>query len=195
MRCLYCYQPLSGQEVDFHATCSRKIFGTPVAPELPYDESQMQELALKVIQSQQAVTGVQPKLSISLNSGANKTAPKRFTIVGLWGNYMLKPPATRYPEMPETEDLTMHLAKIAGIKVVPHSLIRLKSGQLAYITKRIDRIGKTKLHMEDMCQLSERLTEYKYNASYEQIGKVILKYSVNPGLDIVNFCVFVGCCF
>lgn len=188
MRCLYCYQPLSGQEVDFHATCSRKIFGTPIAPELPYDVSQMQELALKVIQSQQVVTGVQPKLSLSLSSESNKTGPKRFTIVGLWGNYIMKPPANRYPEMPETEDLTMHLAKIAGIKVVPHSLIRLKSGQLAYITKRIDRIGKTKLHMEDMCQLSERLTEYKYNASYEQIGKVIQKYSVNPGLDIVNFC-------
>lgn len=60
MRCLYCYQPLSEQETDFHASCSRKMFGTPVAPELPYDESQMNELALKVIQSQLAVTGVQP---------------------------------------------------------------------------------------------------------------------------------------
>lgn len=42
--------------------------------------------------------------------------------------------------------------------------------------------------MEDMCQLTERLTEEKYNGSYEQIGKTILKYSSNPGLDVVNFC-------
>jgi serine/threonine-protein kinase HipA len=42
--------------------------------------------------------------------------------------------------------------------------------------------------MEDMCQLTERLTEHKYHASYEQIGKTILKYSTNPGLDLVNFC-------
>ena len=187
MRCLYCYQPLSEKEVDFHAACSKKIFGSATAPELPYDESQMKDLALQVIQSQITVTGVQPKLSLNLTDGENKKEPKRFTIVGLWGNYILKPPAEKYPQMPEVEDLTMHLAEIAKINVVPHSLIRLKSGQLAYITKRIDRVDKQKLHMEDMCQLTEKQTEHKYLASYEQVAKAILKYSTNPGLDLVNF--------
>ncbi len=188
MNCLYCYQPLSENDVDFHASCSKKIFGTVIPPELPYDESQMKELALRVVQSQMTITGVQPKLSLNLASGEHKSDPKRFSIVGLWGNYILKPPTTNYPQMPEVEDLTMHLAKIVRINIVPHSLIRLKSGQLAYITKRIDRDSKLKLHMEDMCQLTERLTEHKYHASYEQIGKAILKYSGNPGLDVVNFC-------
>ncbi len=188
MRCLYCYQPLSDHEVDFHASCCKKIFGVATPPELPFDESQMNELAWKIIQNQTTVTGVQPKLSLNLTDGERKTDPKRFTIVGLWGNYILKPPTPTYPEMPEVEDLTMHLARIAKINIVPHSLIRLKSGQLAYITKRVDRVGAEKLHMEDMCQLTERLTEHKYQASYEQIGKAILKYSTNPGLDIVNFC-------
>lgn len=187
MRCLYCYQPLTDSEVDFHASCSRKLFGTAMPPELPYDENQMNNLALEVIQSQTAVTGVQPKLSLNLTTGRTKTEPKRFTIVGLWGNYILKPQTNNYPQMPEVEDLTMHLAKIAKIKVVPHSLIRLKSGQLAYITKRIDRTANQKLHMEDMCQLTERQTEHKYNASYEQVAKAISKYSTNSGLDIVNF--------
>ena len=41
--------------------------------------------------------------------------------------------------------------------------------------------------MEDMCQLTERLTEDKYHGSYEQIAKAVMKYSVNPGLDVVNF--------
>ena len=41
--------------------------------------------------------------------------------------------------------------------------------------------------MEDMCQLTERQTEDKYNGSYEQIGKAITKYSATPGLDVVNF--------
>jgi len=187
MRCLYCYQPLSEKEVDFHASCSKKIFGSATAPELPYDESQMKNLALQVIQSQMTVTGVQPKLSLNLTDGETKKESKRFTIVGLWGNYILKPPAEKYPQMPEVEDLTMHLAEIAKINIVPHSLIRLKSGQLAYITKRIDRVNKQKLHMEDMCQLTERQTEHKYLASYEQVAKAILKYSTNPGLDLVNF--------
>jgi len=187
MRCLYCYQPLSGNEVDFHASCSRKFFGTTTPPELPYDENQMSTLALKIVQSQMTVTGVQPKLSLNLTKGKSKTEHKRFTIVGLWGNYILKPPTDNFPQMPEVEDLTMHLAEIAKISTVPHALIRLNSGQLAYITKRIDRSDKRKLHMEDMCQLTERQTEHKYHASYEQLAKALLKYSTNPGLDIVNF--------
>lgn len=186
-RCLYCYQPLEDIEMDFHTQCSKKIFGLPIPPELPYTEDQMDELATQTVKSQMTVTGVQPKLSLHLASGNNPKNPKRFTIVGLWGGYILKPPTPHYPHLPEVEDLTMHLAAIAKINVVPHSLIRLQSGNLAYITKRIDRVKKTKLHMEDMCQLTERLSEDKYHGSYEQIAKAIMKYSVNPGLDVVNF--------
>ena len=186
-RCLYCYQPLTGNETDFHPSCSRKIFDQPVPPELPYTESQMADLGLKVIQTQVTVTGVQAKLSLHLESPEGRRIPKRFTIVGLWGGYILKPPTANYPQLPEVEDLTMHLARLARISVVPHSLIRLQSGSLAYITKRIDRVKIGKLHMEDMCQLTERLTEDKYHGSHEQVAKAILKYSRNPGLDVVNY--------
>ncbi len=163
------------------------MFGQAVAPELPYSEERMEELAQQVIQSHTTVTGIQPKLSLHLASSEQPDRPKRFTIVGMWGGYILKPPTHHYPHLPEVEDLTMHLAETAKIKVVPHSLIRLQSGNLAYITKRIDRVKKDKLHMEDMCQLTERLSEDKYHGSYEQIAKAILQYSVNPGLDVVNF--------
>jgi serine/threonine-protein kinase HipA len=187
MRCLYCYQNLAENESDFHASCSRKIFGQPTPPELPYTEEQMEELAMQVVRSQITVTGVQPKISLELASGSTRTDPKRFTIVGLWGGYILKPPTLKYPQLPEVEDLTLHLATIAKIEVVPHSLIRMKSGKLAYITRRIDRTKNGKIQMEDMCQLTEKLTEDKYHGSYEQIAKTILKYSTNPGLDVVNF--------
>ena len=183
--CLFCYLPLSTGEKDFHAACSKKIFGQSAPPELPYDEGQMEKLAEQIVKEQVTVTGVQPKLSLHIekvNGG-----PGRFTIVGLWGGYILKPPTLQYPQLPEIEDLTMHLASIAKINVVPHTLIRMKSGTLAYLTKRIDRIKKEKVHMEDMCQLTERLTENKYQGSYEQIAKAIRDYSSNPGLDIVNF--------
>jgi serine/threonine-protein kinase HipA len=186
-RCLYCYLPLGADEPDFHAACSKKMFGTSIAPELPYSEDKMEELARQVIQTQTTVTGVQPKLSLHLASAAGPNRPKRFTVVGMWGGYILKPPSPHYPHMPEVEDLTMHLATIAKINVVPHSLIRLQTGNLAYITKRIDRVKKMKLHMEDMCQLTERLSEDKYQSSYEQIAKAILRHSKNPGLDLVNF--------
>jgi len=147
----------------------------------------MLQLAQMVIRSQKTVTGVQPKLSLDLEKGDTAEAPQKLTIVGLWGNFILKPPTSDYPEMPELEDLTMHLATIAGIKTVDHCLISLKSGELAYITRRIDRHKGRKLHMEDMCQLTERLTEQKYNSSHEQIGRAILKFSDNPGFDLLAF--------
>lgn len=187
MNCLYCYQPLMEGELDFHARCSKKMFGTPVPPILPYDESEMSRLALQIIQNNVTLTGVQPKLSLNMIKGEGRSDAKRFTIVGMWGNFILKPPTLTYSEMPEVEDLTMHLAEIARISVVPHTLIRLKSGQLAYLTKRIDRIDQTKIHMEDMCQLTERQTEHKYQGSHEQVAKTIAHYSKNPGLDVVNF--------
>ncbi len=41
--------------------------------------------------------------------------------------------------------------------------------------------------MEDMCQLTEKLTEDKYRGSHEQVAKTIQKYSATPGLDVINF--------
>jgi len=186
-RCLYCYDELSDEIKDFHSGCSRKMFGKSLPPELQFSEDQMLQLAEEVIRSQRSVTGVQPKLSLNSEKISKKYKPQRFTVAGLWGGFILKPPTKRYRSLPELEDLTMHLAEISGIETVPHSLIRLSSGKLSYITKRIDRKDETKIHMEDMCQLTEKLTEQKYRGSYEQIAKAIAKYSANPGLDIINF--------
>lgn len=186
-RCLYCYKELEQGERDFHPRCAKKIFGSTVAPVLNYVRDQISKLATEVIHSQTTLTGVQPKLSLDINKQRGEE-PLRFTIVGLWGRYILKPQTDAFRSLPEVEDLTMHLAELAKIKVVPHSLIRFADGELCYITKRIDRGGKgEKYPMEDMCQLSERLTENKYKGSYEQIAKLITRYSSTPKLDVVNF--------
>jgi len=186
-RCLYCYLSLENKEEDFHTFCAKKIFGQPNPPALPYSEEDLESLAKEVIQSQTAITGVQAKLSLHITGNHNDKVGRRFTIVGLWGGYILKPPSALYPQLPEVEDLTMHLAELSKIRTAPHSLIRLASGNLAYITRRVDRTKNAKLAMEDMCQLTERLTEDKYHGSYEQIAKTIQKYAAFPGLDVVNF--------
>jgi len=185
-RCLYCYQPLEQGQTDFHPQCSKKLFGTTTPPELPYTKDDIESLALQVVRSQVTVTGVQPKLSVDLEKEAN--GKKRFTIVGLWGKYILKPQTELYVNLPENEDLTMHLATMVNIKTVPHSLIRFKDGSLAYITKRIDRDKKKgKIPMEDMCQLTEKLTEQKYKGSHEQIAKIIMLHSAYPVLDLLTY--------
>ena len=184
-KCLYCYKELGEGEVDFHKRCSKKFFGVPTAPELPYSLDELDTLAAQVIKSQTTLTGVQAKLSLHLD---RHEGSKRLTIVGLWGDFIFKPQTPSYKTLPENEDLTMHLAEIAKIKVVPHTLIRLQDGTLGYLTKRIDRTSEGgKIPMEDMCQLTERQTEYKYKSSYEQIAKVIAKHSYVPLLDLTDF--------
>ena len=184
-RCLYCYKELDEGQKDFHPGCARKFFGTAEVPLLEYRREDLDALAAQVIQAQTSLTGVQPKLSLNLHKheGCN-----RLTIVGLWGDFIFKPQTDAYPELPENEDLTMHMAEAARIKVVPHSLIRLADGSLGYITHRIDRTKKgEKIDMEDMCQLTLHPTEYKYKSSCEQLAKTILTYSSMPKLDLVNF--------
>ena len=186
-KCLYCYKELNEGEKDFHKSCSKKMFGTPSVPELPYTRENLTDLAKQVIRSQTTLTGVQAKLSLDINKGG-RNENDRFTIVGLWGRYILKPQTDRFAHLPELEDLTMHLAESAKIQVVPHSLIRFADGELCYITRRIDRTATgDKLPMEDMCQLTERLTEHKYKGSYEQIAKAIQRFSAVPKLDMVNY--------
>lgn len=186
-KCLYCYKPLAEGEVDYHKTCARKIFESTTVPVLPYTRANIRELAREIVTASTTVTGVQAKLSLDIARGC-AGEPQRFTIVGLWGRFILKPQTDRFANLPENEDLTMHLAEIVGIKTVPHSLIRFADGELCYITRRVDRTKKgEKIAMEDMCQLSERLTEDKYKGSYERIAKLIRQYSSAPLLDVVNF--------
>ena len=62
-RCLYCYQQLA----------------------LPYSEAQMLGLAETIVRQHMTVTGVQPKLSLSLVPGSATDGPARLTIVGALG--------------------------------------------------------------------------------------------------------------
>jgi serine/threonine-protein kinase HipA len=185
--CLHCYAPLHEPDMLLHQACNKRFYGQLKTPQINYQLSNLHELATQVIQSQMAVTGVQAKVSLSLHYKEEKNQAKKLTIVGLYGDYILKPPSAHYPQMPELESATMHMAAVCGIQVVPHSLIHLQDGTLCYITKRVDRTRKGKLQMEDMCQLSERQTEDKYKGSHEQVAKLLLKYSATPMLDVTNF--------
>ncbi len=193
-RCFYCYQTIGEDAGDFHPACARKIFGTTEPPELPFDLAATTAGGKKLVLGRIALTGVQPKLSLEIEKVSTGSTHRRFTIVGAagaWGDYILKPPSSRYEALPENEDLSMHLAEIAGIRTAKHTLMRLHSGELAYITKRFDRVGTARSHvklaMEDMCQLTGRMSEEKYRGSYEQIGKIIAKFTSNPGLDAIEF--------
>jgi serine/threonine-protein kinase HipA len=187
-RCLYCYKELADTDPkDFHTNCSVNFFGTEIPPQLDYSLDQMVDLAKNVVERRIAVPGVQPKLSLSFIDNALASENNRLTVVGaLGGNYILKPPSAAFAEMPQNEHFTMRMAEGFGIRTVPSSLIRLKSGELAYITKRIDRtLNNEKIHMLDMFQILEAFDKYK--GSMEKVGRAIGTYSSNTLLDKLYF--------
>ncbi|WP_246254177.1 HipA domain-containing protein [Pedobacter foliorum] len=161
------------------------MFGITELPTLTLNKNLLSDLAKTTVNNRIAITGVQPKLSVELEDV--KGTAKRLTIVGLWGNYILKPQNIHFAQMPEVEDLTMHLAEIFKLNTCKHCLLTASDGQMVYIAKRFDREKGQKIHIEDFCQIGEFQTEQKYNSSYEHCGKLITKYCTNSGLDLVNY--------
>lgn len=180
--CLFCYQPV--KVGTYHLGCSKKFFGTMQVPVLEINREIIRNLAENTVNKRLALTGVQPKISLTIEGDRGH---RRLTFVGLWGEYILKPQSDDYAYMPEVEDLTMHLAKVFKIETAEHALIRTTTGELVYITKRFDRVDGKKVHVEDLCQLSGMLTEQKYKSSYERAGKIIKQYATNTGLDVNKY--------
>jgi serine/threonine-protein kinase HipA len=184
MKCLLCYKVLDEYETDYHLRCVKKIFGLKEMPLIDIDEKKLKEYAKVIVEGNTAITGVQPKLSLWLGKSKKNV---RFTIIDSKSDYIIKPQSETYQSLPENEDLCMHLAEAFGINTAIHGLVRLPGGNLAYITKRFDRLGEHKLACEDMCQLTETLTEHKYRSSYEKIGKTLGLYSMQSGLDALDY--------
>ncbi len=184
MNCLLCYKTLAKAETDYHAKCVVTIFGTKQLPLIDIDENKLAKYANEIIGVHHAVTGVQPKLSLCLEESKKSI---RFTIVNKKSNFIIKPQSEIYTSLPENEDVCMHIAAAFGIETAVHGLIRLPSGNLAYITKRFDRNNENKLACEDLCQLTETLTEHKYRGSYEKTGKAIKQFSSLAGLDALHY--------
>ncbi len=195
--CHVCCRALSEGEKIYHAKCSSGLFGTRSIPVLDYSWDDLNKLAEHIIRRSVAVPGVQPKLSLHLER-SNSSGTGKFTLVGLEGEFILKPPASAYPDMPELEHFTMQLAGATGLDVVRCGLIPLASGELAYITRRMDRTENGPLHLEDMCQLTDKMTEQKYRGSMEQVGKAVLAHATNTGFDALRlfevtlFCFMTG---
>ena len=183
-KCLICANPVDNGE-EYHSKCLQDLFGSKDKPALEVKLDQLNELAKKSVHQRVTVPGVQTKLSLEIDRKAGSA--DKLTIVGLWGRFILKPPSKRWPELPANEHCTMMLAEAAGLETVPFGLIHLASGELAYITKRIDRDDEgNKLALEDMCQLTGRLTEDKYKGSHEQIAKTLKHHSANPLFDMTR---------
>lgn len=188
MNCLCCGKPLRASgEAGWHKACIKHFFGTTKLPEIEIDDKTLKLLATETTNKGFTVPGVQKKLSLHLVSDNNKP---RLTLVNYPTGYILKPQVAEFEALPESEQLIMSMADVAGISTVPHALIEGNAGR-AYITRRIDRkVNKDSvemLAMEDFCQLDLRLTEDKYRGSYERCAKIIKMHSSRVGIDMAEF--------
>lgn len=196
MNCLCCGKPLcTPDETGWHKACIKRFFGTTKLPEIEIDDKTLNLLATETTNKGFTVPGVQKKLSLHLVSDSRKP---RLTLVNYPTGYILKPQVAEFEALPESEQLIMTMADMAGISTVPHALIKGNAG-LAYITKRVDRNltgDKVEmLAMEDFCQLDLRLTEDKYRGSYERCAKIIKQYSSRVGIDMAEFYIRLVFCF
>lgn len=126
-----------------------------------------------------SIQGVQPKLSAILN-----IKDSRFELVDNGGKYILKPQHHLYQQLPENEDVTMRMAKAAGITVPIHGLIWSKDHSLTYFIKRFDRAGhKDKIPVEDFSQLAGLTRDTKYNYSMEKLVLLLDEYCTFPVIE------------
>jgi serine/threonine-protein kinase HipA len=180
--CPICLRPSPASAA--HPACCQALYGSRSPPQLAVALSDIERLAVETVNRRLALTGVQRKLSLSfVGSGADR----RLTIVGvLGGSHILKPPPPEYPGMPELEHWTMVLARACGLHTAECGLIALSSGEPAYITRRFDRKGSRRVHVEDLCQLSGLATADKYRSSMEKVGTLVRSLVTVPGEDALR---------
>ena len=187
-RCLFCGRILNNTDetqFSWHSNCIKKFFGSALFPDSALLEKDLEYLAVEELKNNTSLSGVQRKLSVGISK--DKTL-RRLTFVKSNSQFIIKTPDKEIPDITENEHFIMQLANDIGLKTVENGLIKTKNNGYLYITKRIDRVSGKKLPMEDFCQLSNKLTEYKYQGSYEKCAKEIIdKYSSRKQLDKIRF--------
>lgn len=154
--------------------------------DFPYTPKEQIQLAAQLA-SKLSIQGVQPKLSIILNS-----KEEVLEIVEKGGRFIMKPPHHLYEEVPQNEDLTMRLAKTVGIEVPFHGMIYNIDGSLSYIIRRFDRSRNKKIAVEDFSQLLGYSRETKYESSMEKVISVIEKHCTFPVVEKLKlFCLVI----
>jgi serine/threonine-protein kinase HipA len=130
-----------------------------------------------------SLAGVQLKFSALRNRGKNGglTIP----VSGTGGDWIVKLPSARHPDVPENEFAAMSLAAKLGIDVPDIDLVPLDAidglpdrisryGASAFAVRRFDRTDAGPVHIEDFAQVFGVYADDKYeNASYRQILSVL----------------------
>ena len=191
MLCYGCYKP---NVEGYCLTCRKQLFdGQRVNHVLPFDMPNAENLSLYQEKTRRlSISGVQLKYSL-------RREGKELILTETDGQYIVKPipPSTHLldrDQAPENEHLTMQIAtQIFDIPVAANGLIYFKDGGVAYITRRFDiKPDGEKYQQEDMAQISGRSRNthgehFKYDGTYEEIGRLIQQYIAAYPAALENF--------
>lgn len=180
MQCYGCYKP---DVKGYCPICRKRLFdGKRVHIVLPFDTPRADNLEMFQEKTKRlSISGVQLKYSLKLEG-------RELELTEKGGHYILKPipPSTQLvarEQAPENEHLTMQIAaQLFGISTAANGLIHFNDSTPAYLTRRFDvRSTSGKYQQEDMAQLSGRSRNthgehFKYDGTYEEIGRLIEKY-------------------
>jgi len=187
-RCLGCFRLTD--EV-YCKRCQKELFDNKkLSYVLDFDKKEFLS-ATVALSEHLSISGVQDKISLGIEE--NKLTPTTKN-----GLYILKPvPLMEYGELitdvAANEHFTMQLAsQVYKIETAKNGLIAFSDGELAYLTKRFDRVEGKKIKQEDFCSLAERseLTHgknYKYDYSYEEMGALIKQYLPTYRVEMLKF--------
>lgn len=179
-RCPITYRELESSDVDRYSRAGLRQLSPSLTrlEDLPYSaEEQRREAAARA--TKMSIQGAQPKLSARL-----AVQDGRFVFVDRGGRWILKPQNPPFEHVPENEDLTMRLARVAGIEVPTHGLVPSRDGTWTYFIRRFDRTGKSgKLALEDFAQLTGKTRETKYDSSMERVAAVLDEYTTFPAVQ------------
>lgn len=172
--------------------CRKRLFGgQKVSHVLSFSRPVYEEARLEVTGERLSVSGIQTKMPLVLREG-------RLEMAKTGGQYILKPiphgAFQRLEAVPVNENLTMQIARqVFGIRVAENALVEFTDGELAYLVRRFDvQEGGPRHLQEDFAQIAGRSEEshgknYKYDFSYEEIGRLILKHVAAYQVEMEKF--------
>ncbi len=141
-----------------------------------------------------SLAGVQMKFSMKEKEGRYNLSTG-----DALGDWIIKTPSTQHKNVPLNEYTAMTLASLVGIDIPEIKLveldkldnlppINLPDEQQAFAIRRFDRNENERIHMEDFAQVLVKYPHEKYNtANYEQIGRILYRYSGNGLADTQQF--------
>jgi serine/threonine-protein kinase HipA len=188
MKCLGCFTLT--KEV-YCKKCKKALFtNQKISMVLDFDKKEFLSATI-ALSEQMSISGVQDKISLKIEN-------RKLVPTSSEGTYLLKPiPLMEYGELIEdvakNEHFTMQLAsQVFGLNTAKNALIAFSDGELAYITKRFDRVDEVKIKQEDFSSLAGYTEQshgknYKYDYSYEEIGGLIKEYLPSYKVEVLKF--------